>query len=30
VHNPAYDINDAALPLGAAFFARLVRTRLPV
>jgi hippurate hydrolase len=29
VHNPAYDFNDAALPLGAAFFARLVRTRLP-
>jgi amidohydrolase len=30
VHNPAYDFNDAALPLGAAFFARLVQTRLPV
>jgi len=29
VHNPAYDFNDAALPLGAAFFARLVETRLP-
>jgi hippurate hydrolase len=28
VHNPAYDFNDAALPLGAAFFARLVQTRL--
>ena len=28
VHNPAYDFNDAALPLGAAFFARLVETRL--
>ena len=30
VHNPAYDFNDDALPLGAAFFARLVETRLPV
>ncbi len=30
VHNPAYDFNDAALPLGAAFFARLVETRLPL
>ena len=28
VHNPAYDFNDAALPLGAAFFGRLVETRL--
>ena len=28
VHNPAYDFNDAALPLGAAFFARFVETRL--
>jgi len=28
VHNPAYDFNDAALPLGAAFFARLIETRL--
>ncbi|MEO7338743.1 MAG: M20 aminoacylase family protein [Caldimonas sp.] len=28
VHNPAYDFNDAALPLGAAFFTRLVETRL--
>ena len=28
VHNPAYDFNDAALPLGAAFFARAVETRL--
>ena len=30
VHNPAYDFNDAALPLGAAFFGRLVETRLKV
>ena len=28
VHNPAYDFNDRALPLGAAFFARAVETRL--
>jgi hippurate hydrolase len=28
VHNPAYDFNDEALPLGAAFFARLVERRL--
>ena len=28
VHNPGYDFNDAALPLGAAFYARLVETRL--
>ena len=28
VHNPAYDFNDAALPLGAAFYVRLVETRL--
>ena len=30
VHNPGYDFNDAALPLGAALFARLVETRLRV
>ncbi len=29
VHNPAYDFNDAALPLGVAFFVRLVESRLP-
>ncbi len=28
VHNPGYDFNDAALPLGVSFFARLVETRL--
>jgi hippurate hydrolase len=28
VHNPGYDFNDDALPLGAAFFSRLVETRL--
>ena len=28
VHNPGYDFNDAALPLGASLFARLVEKRL--
>jgi amidohydrolase len=28
VHNPSYDFNDAALPYGATFFARLVEKRL--
>jgi amidohydrolase len=28
VHNPSYDFNDAALPLGASFFAHLVEDRL--
>ncbi|MGA7986564.1 MAG: M20 aminoacylase family protein [Burkholderiales bacterium] len=28
VHNPGYDFNDEALPLGAAFFVRLVEARL--
>ena len=28
VHNPAYDFNDSALPLGASLFARLVEKRL--
>jgi hippurate hydrolase len=28
VHNPAYDFNDEALPLGAACFARLVERKL--
>lgn len=28
VHNPGYDFNDAALPLGASFFAQLVEARL--
>jgi amidohydrolase len=28
VHNPAYDFNDQALPLGAAFFVRAVEARL--
>jgi hippurate hydrolase len=30
VHNPNYDFNDRALPLGVSFFVRLVETRLPV
>jgi hippurate hydrolase len=29
VHNPAYDFNDAALPLGASLYARLVERKLP-
>jgi hippurate hydrolase len=29
VHNPRYDFNDAALPLGASLFARLVEKKLP-
>jgi amidohydrolase len=28
VHNPGYDFNDAALPLGASLFVRLVERRL--
>jgi len=28
VHNPGYDFNDQALPLGASLFARLVETKL--
>jgi hippurate hydrolase len=28
VHNPGYDFNDRALPLGVSFFARLVEKRL--
>ncbi len=28
IHNPGYDFNDRALPLGAAFFVRAVETRL--
>jgi len=28
VHNPAYDFNDEAIPLGAAFFVRAVERKL--
>jgi metal-dependent amidase/aminoacylase/carboxypeptidase family protein len=28
VHNPGYDFNDAALPLGASLFARLAERKL--
>ena len=28
-HNPRYDFNDAALPIGASLFARLVEKKLP-
>jgi hippurate hydrolase len=30
VHNPGYDFNDAILPLGASYYARLVEMRLAV
>jgi amidohydrolase len=29
VHNPGYDFNDAALPIGASLFARVVERKLP-
>ena len=29
VHNPHYDFNDDALPIGASLFARLVEKKLP-
>jgi metal-dependent amidase/aminoacylase/carboxypeptidase family protein len=29
VHNPHYDFNDEALPVGASLFARLVEKKLP-
>jgi hippurate hydrolase len=29
VHNPHYDFNEAALPIGASLFARLVEKKLP-
>ena len=29
VHNPRYDFNDAIIPLGSSFFARLVERQLP-
>ncbi|WP_323783557.1 M20 aminoacylase family protein [Thalassovita sp.] len=28
-HHPAYDFNDAAIPLGCSFFAELIERRLP-
>jgi hippurate hydrolase len=28
VHNPGYDFNDAALPLGASAMARIVEAKL--
>ncbi len=30
LHNPAYAFNDAAIPFGSAFFARLVERGLPI
>ena len=29
LHNPAYDFNDEAIPVGASYWARLVETALP-
>ncbi|MEL6372714.1 MAG: M20 aminoacylase family protein [Pseudomonadota bacterium] len=29
LHHPAYDFNDAAIPVGASYWARLVETALP-
>lgn len=29
LHHPAYDFNDAAIPLGVAYWAALVETRMP-
>ena len=30
LHNPNYDVNDAAAPIGATFFARLIEKALPL
>jgi len=30
VHNPRYDFNDAAIPVGVSYWARLVETAMPV
>jgi metal-dependent amidase/aminoacylase/carboxypeptidase family protein len=30
VHNQYYDFNDAILPIGATYFARLVERALPL
>jgi hippurate hydrolase len=30
LHNPAYDFNDAAIPLGVEYLTRIVRDRLPL
>jgi hippurate hydrolase len=29
LHNARYDFNDAVLPIGAHYFAEIVRTKLP-
>ena len=29
VHNPAYDFNDEAIPVGVSYWARLVETAMP-
>jgi amidohydrolase len=30
VHNPRYDFNDAAIPVGVSYWARLVETAMPI
>ena len=30
LHNPAYDFNDEAIPIGCSYWARLVETALPI
>jgi amidohydrolase len=30
VHNPKYDFNDAAIPVGVSYWARLVETAMPI
>lgn len=30
LHNPRYDFNDAVIPIGAAVFARLIETGMPI
>ena len=29
LHNPAYDFNDDAIPVGCSYWARLVETAMP-
>jgi hippurate hydrolase len=29
LHNPAYDFNDEAIPVGVSYWARLVETAMP-
>ncbi|MEO8668418.1 MAG: amidohydrolase, partial [Bauldia sp.] len=29
LHNPAYDFNDAIIPIGSSYWAKLVETAMP-